>query len=437
MMCFLQRLVIGATLLIGAQDLASTPDIAGNWQGIAQFGSVSLRTVVKIGPDGNAGWKAAVYSVDESPTPVPADSLLLKGHHVTVLLNAMHARIDGVISADYKTITGTMTQGVTVPLILHRATAATAWILIPNPYTAHFVTIDRNVQLEVLDWGGTGRPLILLAGLGDTAHRYAPFASKLTPNYHVYGITRRGFGNSSASPSGYSADRLADDVLTVMEVLNISRPVLVGHSLGGEELSSIGSRHPEKVAGLIYLDAAFGYAAYDANRGDIRVDLNDLIANLQSLRRAYVTGQYADLEKEVLENGLPHMIRDLKEKQKQDVLLPPTLKAAQTQPIESSENGPIAGIIAGMQKYTQLGNVPVLAIFAVPHNFGPAQWQDPAAWAAYNAADQETSEAQIAALLRAAPAARIVRLPNASHYVYLTNAADVQREMSAFIGSVP
>jgi pimeloyl-ACP methyl ester carboxylesterase len=424
-------------VLTGSQALASTLNIAGNWQGIAKFGSVSFRTVVRISSNDKGGWKAELYNIDESLTPVPADSLRLEGRHLAVLLNAMHARFEGVLSADHNTIDGTLTEGVAVPLVLHRATKATAWPLDPSPYTVHFVTVDKDVKLEVLDWGGTGRPIILLTGLGDNAHRFGQFAPQLTPTYHVYGITRRGFGNSSPSPSGYSADRLADDVLTVMDVLSISKPVLVGHSLGGEELSSIGSRHPDRVAGLIYLDAAFGYAAYDTNRGDLRVDLNDLIANLQSLRRAYITGQYADLEKEVLGNDLPHLIQDLQEKQKRDADLPPTLKAAQTQPIETSENGPIAGIIAGMEKYTRLGNVPVLAIFAVPHNWGPEEWKDPAAWAAYNATDQETSEAQIAALLRAAPSARIVRLPNASHYVYLTNGADVLREMNAFIRSLP
>jgi pimeloyl-ACP methyl ester carboxylesterase len=61
------------------------------------------------------------------------------------------------------------------------------------------------------------------------------------------GVTRRGFGSSSAPAAGYGADRLGDDVLA-------------GHSLSGEELSSIGSRHPENVAGLVYLDAGYSYA---------------------------------------------------------------------------------------------------------------------------------------------------------------------------------
>jgi pimeloyl-ACP methyl ester carboxylesterase len=102
--------------------------------------------------------------------------------------------------------------------------------------------------------------LLLLPGIGDNAHVFDRFALKLTGAYHVFGITRRGFGASSTPETGYSADRLGDDVLAVLDQPKIDKPVLVRHSIAGEELSSIGSRHPEKVAGLIYLDAAYGFA---------------------------------------------------------------------------------------------------------------------------------------------------------------------------------
>ena len=108
------------------------------------------------------------------------------------------------------------------------------------------VTVDKDVRLEVLDWGGSGRPLVLLAGGGDTAHVFDDFAPKLTPSFHVYGITRRGFGESGFSPEGYGADRLGDDVLAVLDSLKLIRPVLMGHSLGGEELSSFPSYSTSK-----------------------------------------------------------------------------------------------------------------------------------------------------------------------------------------------
>ena len=57
-----------------------------------------------------------------------------------------------------------------------------------------FVTVEPSVQLEVLDWGGTGESLVLLAGLGDNAHVFDHFAYQFTDRFHVIGITRRGFG---------------------------------------------------------------------------------------------------------------------------------------------------------------------------------------------------------------------------------------------------
>lgn len=56
------------------------------------------------------------------------------------------------------------------------------------------IAVDQDVKVEVLDWGGTGRPLMLLAGKGFTAHEFDQFAPTLTNSYHVYGITRRGYG---------------------------------------------------------------------------------------------------------------------------------------------------------------------------------------------------------------------------------------------------
>jgi non-heme chloroperoxidase len=124
-----------------------------------------------------------------------------------------------------------------------------------SPHRVTMVAAERGVSLEVLDWGGTGRPIVLLAGLGNTAHVFDEFASRLTPLGHVYGITRRGYGKSSVPAQGYDADRLADDVLAVLDALKLERPVLVGHSIAGEELSSLAARYPRRAAGLVYLDA--------------------------------------------------------------------------------------------------------------------------------------------------------------------------------------
>ena len=127
----------------------------------------------------------------------------------------------------------------------------------PSPHKTRLVTVDDDVQLEVLDWGGSGPALVLLAGLGATAHYYDDFASALTARYRVVGVTRRGHRGSSAAAGGYGFDRLAEDVLRVIDAVGVTNPVVIGHSFAGEEMHVLGARHSAKIRGLVYVDAAF------------------------------------------------------------------------------------------------------------------------------------------------------------------------------------
>lgn len=127
----------------------------------------------------------------------------------------------------------------------------------PSPHVARSVTVEENVQLEVLDWGGSGPAIVLLAGLGATAHQYDDFAPLLTPRYRVIGVTRRGHRGSSAATSGYGFARLAEDVVRVIEALALTRPIVIGHSFAGEEMHVLGARHTATIRGLVYVDAAF------------------------------------------------------------------------------------------------------------------------------------------------------------------------------------
>jgi non-heme chloroperoxidase len=127
----------------------------------------------------------------------------------------------------------------------------------PSPHAVKSVTVDENVQLEVLDWGGSGQALVLLAGLGNTAHQFDDLAPALTARYRVLGITRRAHPGSSTPLTGYAFTRLAEDVLRVIGSMAVDRPIVIGHSFAGEELHVLGARYPEKIRGLVYVDAAF------------------------------------------------------------------------------------------------------------------------------------------------------------------------------------
>ena len=297
-----------------------------------------------------------------------------------------------------------------------------------SPHQVQSISVDKNVDLEVLNWGGSGRALILLAGLGATAHDFDVFAPKLADWCHVYGITRRGFGASSQPKPVYSADRLGDDVLAVMESLKLIRPVLVGHSVGGEELSSVASRHPEKIAGVVYLDAAYSYAYYDASLGDPWIDSVELRKKLERLIPGRAPKGYPQVVEDILDS-LPRFEGRMRQWHQYLEVMP----ALPVEVLPSLTPG--QAIIEGAQKYTSI-RVPALAIYAIPKDLGPAFGNNQAARAAADAAQLAFDGAQAEVFKKGVPGARVVILPNASHFIYQSNEVDVLREMRAFLTSV-
>lgn len=398
-------------------------DISGDWQGTLKLGR-DLRIILHIEKGDKGALTCKLYSIDQG-VDVPATSIVLKESAFKATFDLIMASYEGTVSADGNSITGSWIQGTKVPLNFQRPTRETAWKRDSSSHTIQFITVDTNVKLEVLDWGGSGRPLVFLAGLGNTAHVFDTFAPQFTAKYHVYGITRRGFGESSTPDSGYSSDRLGDDVLAVMDALKINRPVLVGHSIAGEELSSIGSRHPEKVAGLIYLDAAYSYAFYDASQGDLNIDSIDVKRKLDQLGPGAPPQERKQLVQELLKTDLPQLEKDLQEESKNLEYAPATMPRMQLP-------APPKAIIAGMQKYTQIP-VPVLAIYAIPHSGMPVMGRDAKTMAAAEARDEAKDEAQAKAFEKGVPSARVVSLPHANHFVFRSNESDVLKEMNAFL----
>ena len=104
----------------------------------------------------------------------------------------------------------------------------------------------------MLDWGGSGRSVVLLGSQLGTAHQFQDFAPKLANDYHVYAITRRGIGASSVAEKGYDSDQLGDDIIAVLEALKLDKPLLLGVDFAAGELSSVGTRFPDKIGGLIF-----------------------------------------------------------------------------------------------------------------------------------------------------------------------------------------
>lgn len=318
----------------------------------------------------------------------------------------------GKLSSTGNTIRGTWTHGKPLPLEFVRATKQTAWEIDPTPHKVQFIRVEKGIQLEVLDWGGSGRPLLLLPGLGDTAHVFDQFALKLIATYHVYGITPRGFGASSAPPpesANYNADRLGDDIVAVIDALNLDGPILAGHSIAGEELSSVGTRHPEKVSALIYIDAGYSYALYDKAHGDVVLDAIAMRNKLDQVRLGILPRSPNEFDELLAET---RQLEQSLQQRKEDFSHIST-------PHLISDPASVA-ILDGERRYTEI-NLPALAIFNVPHS----------------AVFLRTMENQAAAFNAQVLHVKVVRIPQADHCVFQSNEADVLREMNIFIGGLP
>jgi pimeloyl-ACP methyl ester carboxylesterase len=295
-----------------------------------------------------------------------------------------------------------------------------------TPHKEQFVAVAPNVKLQIIDWGGTGETMVLLGGLGDNAHVFSQFAFQWTNHFHVIGITRRGYLPSSQPSDGYDVPtRVADDI-AVFDALNISKAVLVGHSVAGSELSALAATHPERVDKLVYLDA------------------NDLSERNEVPGPPAFFGLITEADTQSLwtYQAATARLEDVRE-----------YDPAACPGIQFDEQGALVGstipdavpaaILAGVAAIPPVNwshiVAPRLGVFAQPTLEGKLPW-----YTYLSPADQALFDEQYPAYVewykktthmftRGNPVPAVI-LKNAPHYVYINYEADVVRAMRAFLG---
>jgi pimeloyl-ACP methyl ester carboxylesterase len=333
-----------------------------------------------------------------------------------------------------------MNRSARVPLCTAQVLVVTAVVSTQQPWndptrhTIQFVTVDKGVQLEMLDWGGTGRPVVLLTGSGHTAHVYDDFAPKLTDCCHVYGITRRGFGASSRPAFGYDDQRLTDDVFHAIDEAKIAKPVLVGHSMAGGEMTTLGRQHADRVSGLVYLDA---------------------IADLEDDPPA--DKEWADLQAKMPAGLASHPVCDPVDTSSfaafrrtrtcpMGFILPESEVHQQFEDINGTVGTPTAPdwvmrSIGQQQVYRKdYSNirVPVLVLLPKPEtDYQPKNEEERVLIERFMARGDVIIGRWIAKVKRGVPDARVVYLPGGGHYLWVTREADVLREIHALIAALP
>jgi pimeloyl-ACP methyl ester carboxylesterase len=146
------------------------------------------------------------------------------------------------------------------------------------------IRTDDGIEL-VGEQAGAGPPIVLLHGLTAT-RRYVVMGSRLLERSGrlVIAYDARGHGCSApaAGANAYGYDRLARDLLTVMDSLDIARATLAGASMGAQTIIRFALDHPERVAALGLITPAYNpdthmtggedeFAAWDALAQGLRL----------------------------------------------------------------------------------------------------------------------------------------------------------------------
>ena len=120
---------------------------------------------------------------------------------------------------------------------------------------AHYVTVD-GTRIRYVEQG-TGPSVVLLHGLGASIYTWREVIGPVAAaGFHVVAFDNRGFGSSDKPKSGYTAAAYANLTVDLLDSLHLSDVVLVGHSMGGEIAALATLRAPQKVRGLVLIDAA-------------------------------------------------------------------------------------------------------------------------------------------------------------------------------------
>jgi len=115
----------------------------------------------------------------------------------------------------------------------------------------------NGVGIHYLRTGGGKPPVVLLHGLLGSGECWTPLARALEREFDVVMPDARGHGGSSAPLHGYRYDDLASDVAGLVRALELTDPVLLGHSMGGMTAAVVAARRAAGLRGLVLVDPTF------------------------------------------------------------------------------------------------------------------------------------------------------------------------------------
>ncbi len=104
-------------------------------------------------------------------------------------------------------------------------------------------------------------PIVLVHALGLNLTEWEPIAPALARHTRVIGLDLPGCGRSAKPRARYSLKIMSQAVVGLMDHLRIKRAILVGHSYGGFVSTDVTLNHPDRVSGLVLMNAS-GFARW-------------------------------------------------------------------------------------------------------------------------------------------------------------------------------
>lgn len=135
---------------------------------------------------------------------------------------------------------------------------------------SQFVDLSNGLKVHLRDEGPRDAPaIILLHGSNADLHTWQPWVDRLKGSYRVIRFDQRGHGLTGPVPDGnYARALFAGDVERVADKLGLERFVVAGNSMGGGIALEYALRHPDRLSGLVLVDAA-GAPQLEKARGNI------------------------------------------------------------------------------------------------------------------------------------------------------------------------
>lgn len=112
------------------------------------------------------------------------------------------------------------------------------------------MTLDTGSVTLHYEQSGSGRPLLLLHGNGESSAIFDAAIPLLSERFTVYAIDSRGHGASSPVSEYHYAD-MAQDVADFIRILGLEKPIIYGFSDGGILALLLTIRHPDLIGGII------------------------------------------------------------------------------------------------------------------------------------------------------------------------------------------